>query len=163
MGRIKVDPEIREPTKLIKNRLYAALMKWLSVKKIKKSVRRGSERARTKKIPDGLSFESRPVFSCCRRDLTLCDSVVRTNLCAASAADACVGIDMIDIALGDCVYRANRHAGAACYTVVANYVCHNSCVLSYYCLLSELFYAKLEFQNHLSNISSCLFLNLYSV
>ena len=39
--------------------------------------------------------------------LALADSVVRTNLCAAAAADAGIGIDVIDIALRDCVYRAN--------------------------------------------------------
>ena len=57
--------------------------------------------------------------------LALCDCVVRTNLCAAAAADASVGIDFVDITFRDCVYRANRHASAASDAAVTNYVCHN--------------------------------------
>jgi len=40
------------------------------------------------------------------QSLALLDSVVRANRCAAAAADASVGIDMIDITLRDCLYGA---------------------------------------------------------
>lgn len=64
--------------------------------------------------------------SVCQNKLAFCDSVVRTNLSAAAAADASVGIDVIDVALRDSVNGANRHASAACDAVIANYVCHNN-------------------------------------
>jgi len=63
------------------------------------------------------------------------DSVVRTNLRAATAADACVGVDLIDITLRNSVHRTNRHASAACYTVVTNYVCHSLLIFKLSCYL----------------------------
>ena len=74
-------------------------------------------------FPDSLFIHFRSFLT--KGRLTLSDSVVRTNLSAAAAADASVGIDVIDITFRDCVHRANRHASAACDTVVANYVCHS--------------------------------------
>lgn len=55
----------------------------------------------------------------------LFDSVVGANRSAAAAADASVGVDVIDITLADCLYRANRLACAACDTSVCNYVSHD--------------------------------------
>ncbi len=53
------------------------------------------------------------------------DSVRRANLCAASAVDAGVRIDVIDFTLADCLYRANRLTSTACDAGVSNYVCHD--------------------------------------
>ncbi len=47
------------------------------------------------------------------------------NLGARAAFDAFVGIDVIDVAFGDCFYGANGQAGAACYAGVSDYVSHN--------------------------------------
>ncbi len=70
-------------------------------------------------------MKRQPIFHPKIRLSTFGDSVVRTNLSAATAADACVGIDFVDITLRDSVHRTNGHASAACDTVVANYVCHS--------------------------------------
>jgi len=53
---------------------------------------------------------------------------------AASAADASVGINVIDISGGDSVNRTNRLASTACDAVVADYVCHDffSCLDGYF-------------------------------
>ena len=59
-------------------------------------------------------------------DSTLRDSVAGAYRCAAAAADASVGIDLIDIACRDCVYRAYSLASATCNAIVANYVSHSS-------------------------------------
>ncbi len=58
--------------------------------------------------------------------LTFCDSVRRTYLRAAAAADACVGIDVIDLALADCLYWAYGLTCTARYAVVTNYISHNA-------------------------------------
>lgn len=53
------------------------------------------------------------------------DSVVGANACASAAIDAGIGVDVIDFAFRDSAYGALGEAGAACYTCVGNYVCHN--------------------------------------
>lgn len=53
------------------------------------------------------------------------DSVVGANACASAAIDAGIGVDVIDFAFRDSAYGALGEAGAACYTCVCNYVCHN--------------------------------------
>ena len=57
--------------------------------------------------------------------LALGDSVAGANGCAAAAADASVGIDLVDIALRDSLYGAYGLASAACYAVVTDYVSHS--------------------------------------
>ena len=58
--------------------------------------------------------------------LSLFDSIVGANSSAAAAADASVGIDVVDITLADSLYGANRLACATCDTSVSNNVSHNS-------------------------------------
>ncbi len=57
--------------------------------------------------------------------LALFDSVVGANRCAAAAADASIGIDLVDIALRDSLYGANGKTCAASDTSVSNYVSHS--------------------------------------
>lgn len=57
--------------------------------------------------------------------LALLDSVVRTNRSAATTADASVLVDVVDIALGNCLNRANRKTCTACDASVSNYVSHS--------------------------------------
>lgn len=61
-------------------------------------------------------------------NLSFGDSVGGADLCAAAAADALIGIDVIDVAGSDSSYRANGLAGSTSHAVVANYVCHSSLV-----------------------------------
>lgn len=68
------------------------------------------------------------------RRSAFCNSVVGADLSAAAAGDALVGVDVVDVAGGDCANGANRFTSAACDTVVADYVSHSSKVLkSLYC------------------------------
>lgn len=60
--------------------------------------------------------------------LALFDSVVGANRCAAAAADACVGINLVDVALRDSLYGTNGKTCAASDTSVSNYVSH-SCII----------------------------------
>ena len=43
------------------------------------------------------------------------DCVVGANCLAGTAFDAGVGIDLVDVAFGDCAYGAFGQTGAACY------------------------------------------------
>ena len=52
------------------------------------------------------------------------DSFAGANLCAAAALDAGVGIDLVDIALGDSLNGAYGKTCAAGNTLVSNYVSH---------------------------------------
>ena len=54
------------------------------------------------------------------------DSIARTYACAWATFDAYIGVDWILIAFGNCFNRAYRSTSATCYTVVINYVSHNS-------------------------------------
>ncbi len=56
--------------------------------------------------------------------LSLLDCVVGAYRCATAAADASIRIDVIDLALGDCLYRAYRNTGTAGYAAVSNYISH---------------------------------------
>lgn len=47
------------------------------------------------------------------------------NFCAATALDALVRVDVIDIALRDSLNGANRHAGAASNARIGDYVSHD--------------------------------------
>ena len=58
--------------------------------------------------------------------LTFRDSIARANLCAATAIDASIGVDVIDIAFADRISRTYALACSACHAVVANYISHNS-------------------------------------
>lgn len=57
---------------------------------------------------------------------TLLDSVVGANRSAAAAADACVGIDVIDLTFGNSLHGAYGLASAACDASVGNNVSHSS-------------------------------------
>ncbi len=46
------------------------------------------------------------------------------NFCTATALDAGVGIDVVDIALRDSLYRANRHTSATSNARIGDYVSH---------------------------------------
>lgn len=59
-------------------------------------------------------------------DLALSDSVVGANLSAAAAADALIGVDVIDVAGSDSADGAYGLTGAASDAVVADYVSHSS-------------------------------------
>lgn len=63
--------------------------------------------------------------------LSLLDSIVGTNRSAAAAADAGVGINLVDLALGDSLYRANRNTCSACHAAVCNYISHNFSFLKF--------------------------------
>ena len=54
------------------------------------------------------------------------DSVAGANFCASAALDAGIGIDHIDVTLGDSFNGAVGKAGAASDTFVCNYVSHSS-------------------------------------
>lgn len=58
-------------------------------------------------------------------NLAFLDCVVGANCCTATAADASVGIDNIDIAGRDSLNGANGLACTTCDATVCNYVSHN--------------------------------------
>lgn len=51
------------------------------------------------------------------------------SVCASSAVDANVRINLVDVALGDGSGRALTLAGTASYAVVSNFVSHNYIIL----------------------------------
>lgn len=53
------------------------------------------------------------------------DCFAGANFCAGTAFDAGVGIDVVDIALGDSLHGADGQAGAACHAFVGDYVSHS--------------------------------------
>lgn len=58
------------------------------------------------------------------KSLALLDSIVGADGCAAAAADASIGIDLVDIALRDSLYGANGKTCSASNTFVGYYVSH---------------------------------------
>ena len=76
------------------------------------SIRPGTMRSRG--VSDGFMI----------RSLLRNDSLVRANACAGAAVDALVGIDDIDVAGRDGLYRAFADAGPACYAGISNLVSH---------------------------------------
>ena len=54
----------------------------------------------------------------------LLDSTLWANACAGSAADACIGIDLVDVSLRDCSDRALALAGSASDAAVSDLVSH---------------------------------------
>ena len=60
------------------------------------------------------------------------DGAAGANLCARTAFDAGVGIDVVDIAFGDSLHGAYGHAGAASNASVGNYVSHSKFELVFY-------------------------------
>lgn len=76
--------------------------------------------------------------------LSFSDRISGTYSSAATAANACVGIDVIDVALGNSFNGANWKASAACDACIANYVSHGFnylLMLEFYflCKFSEIF------------------------
>ena len=57
--------------------------------------------------------------------LSLLDSIVGAYRCAATAADACVGIDLVDVTLRNCLYGAYRNTCTASYAAVGDYISHS--------------------------------------
>jgi hypothetical protein len=57
------------------------------------------------------------------------DCLVGANRSAGTALCALVGVNLIDVALGDSSYGALVDAGSACNAVFTNYVSHNVFVL----------------------------------
>lgn len=53
------------------------------------------------------------------------DCVVRTNLSAATAFDAEIGVDVVDFALRDSLYGANGQTSSASDATISDYVSHS--------------------------------------
>ena len=58
--------------------------------------------------------------------LCLLDSAHRADAGASAAVCADVGIDLVDVASGDSLYRAFADAGAASNAIVSDFVSHNN-------------------------------------
>ena len=69
----------------------------------------------------------RTVFMCFRSELLGDDSLARANACAGAAVDALVGVDDVDVAGRDGLYRALADAGTAGNARISDFVSH--CVL----------------------------------
>ena len=63
------------------------------------------------------------------------DSFAGASASAGAAFDAFIGIDFVDVAFGDSSNGALINAGAACYTVVTDYVSHNCLFFKGYSIL----------------------------
>lgn len=59
-----------------------------------------------------------------KKFLLLFDGTGRADARTSSAGDACIRIDLVDIALGNCTNRALACACSASYTAVSNLVSH---------------------------------------
>ena len=64
------------------------------------------------------------VFIACRELFTGLDSLAGANACAGSAVDALVGIDNVDIAGRDSLYRTFVDAGSASDAGIIDFVSH---------------------------------------
>ena len=66
-----------------------------------------------------------PLSDSCLRCSLKADSARGANVCASAALGALVGVDAIDVALGDSSNGTFIDASAACYAVFANYISHS--------------------------------------
>lgn len=62
---------------------------------------------------------------CVLSRLALGDCTAGANLGAAAAGNTGIGVDVINLALGDSLYGAYGLASTTSHTVVTNYVSHN--------------------------------------
>ena len=62
---------------------------------------------------------------CVLSRLALGDCTAGANLGAAAAGNTGIGVDVINLALGDSLYGADGQAGAACHAFVGDYVSHS--------------------------------------
>lgn len=72
------------------------------------------------------------------------DCFAGANFCAATAFDAGVGIDVIDVAFRDSLYGANGKTSSTSYTLVSDYVSHDKLNFRYYTIKELLYTAKVN-------------------